>query len=1124
MQQNFLQKEQNKVLTQIEQINFVKNLTKEKKINQDESQWIIQYIEENQHLSSIISYALGIGFNNYGEFLELTDVLENQDKDQQKRTYDVCLNKLESLKTSKNENSIDLIKKTYLNLSQDEQFNEAQNFSSSSSIELEDTILLCKLVKKQFQQVLQPSQLLVVLELFDHGSKGRIAEISPGEGKTLITVLLAILLVKKKLKNVHIIISSNSLATQKSKKSTQFYNLCKVSVSYNINDQIEHSEQVSSCYQNQVIYGDVLSHQKSHGYGVQCYIILNDEIDSLLAVGISMDQDIQIKTKFQQNILLYQERLLGLTGYLGSEEQTFLAKKYNLDCVLISAHSQNPIDEVQGLTMESEHAWLKSITKAAQEKLNNRAVLIIAQDEGEMNKIDREISKSQKVIKYTENDKISEIEIGLNTKILTTYQTILQITTKINAQLERNGRIHVIMSFLPQSSRLEELGFARIFRQGIKGSKQLIVQMSESQKFNSIGNISQLLIPERKQENSTCLNLEDLKLLRKKNEQCINEIEKDWKQLGDFQINQVQDEEQNKLLQQTIINQKQNMIAIQVEQFYKNDESYQQQLTQDSIQFQESIKNLQIETNENRFIASPVLSHISNVQNIGFDKRQIQMIEKEIKCLKHKVQAIYVFCDEQLKGQDKFGCEQCLNEKDKIVCEKLEFVKEQIQKRKVKVRDQNETSLSQLDYYQSIIVNVKKAIDNFKPFFHQLTLDLSKDEEIVKNLKEQPNNFSLLQEVDYMNVDENYLIELEIQEMQKKRTQFVKQLQMKLKQENQKFQNLIQKLNESLDIPPMYQEINHKLLYECEQQELCQALTFNFDNSKVIASQGQNLKVWDFQQDKIIDNNIVLRGHEQDIRSLVVSNKRNYLVSESDDSFLICWNLREDNQSWQQKLTKKLNSSKITCLIMNEAEDELICCRSTGSIGVCKIIKQENIVQEIQNLRKHNKQVNCVGLSKQYDTMVSCDEGDQIIIWTKEQRGLWKFKQSIEAQGKRILSAFFQSDDKIITFSSKGKIQEYIKNNNEHFQSENQGFEINSLQNICNSPFELVYNQMRQLFIIKNPQKIFFITQFSLQLKNSIFCKQNTKVFNISRNGNYLVTWIGQPKPKFKVYEIQYDQ
>ncbi|CAK69841.1 unnamed protein product (macronuclear) [Paramecium tetraurelia] len=1123
MQQNFLPKEQNKVLTQIEQINFVKNLTKEKKINEKDSQSIIEYIEKNQHLSPIIQHAFGFDFYNNAEFLQLIYMDDD---------YITYLNKLESLKTSKNENSINQIKKTILHLLQDQQFNETQNFSSSSSIELEDTILLWNLVKKQFQQVLQPSQLLVVLELYEHGSKGRIAEISPGEGKTLITALLAILLVKKKLKNVYIIIGSNSLAIQKSKELTQFYNLCNVSVSYNINDQIGHSEQMSSSYQNQVIYGDVLSHQKSNKYGVQGYIILNDEIDSLFPVGTSTDSYIQIKTKFQQNILFYQERLLGLTGFLGSEEQSFLAKKYNLDCVQISAHSQNPIDELQGITMKSEHEWFNNIINAVQEqKQNNKAVLIIAQSEGEMNKIYREISRSQKIIKYTENDKISKIEIEPYSTNIATYQLILLIITKINAQLEQNGGIHVIMSFLPQSSRLKELGFARIFRQGIKGSKQMIVQMKESQKCNSIGNNSQLHISEREQENSDCLNLENLKLLTKQNEQCIYEIEKDLKEQGDCQMNQAQDEKQKKLLQQSIMNQQQNLIAQKLNNFYKNDESYQQEITQDSIQYYGFIKNLPVETNENRFVASSVLPALSNIQHIVLDDRKMYMTEKQqqILCLKHNVEATYVFCDEQLKGQEKLGCDQCLNEMDKICCEKLEFRKEQIFKRKMKARDQIQGLMSYyLDDFNSMIENLKKESKNLQSFLEQFQLNVCKFEERIKNQIEQLNYFSLLKEIDYMNATENFLIENEKKEMQEQIALFVKQFQMKLKQEQQQFQNLIQKFNDSLDIPPKYQEINHKLLYEFEQQELCQVLTFNFDNSKIIAGQGQNLKVWDFQQDKMIDNKIVLKGHEQNIRSIIISKKRNYLVSESDDSFLICWNLSDDNQGWQQKLTKKLNSSKITYLIMNEAEDQLICCSSTGKIGIYKIIQQENIVEEIQNLLKHNKQVNCASLSKSHDTMVSCDEDDQIIIWTKNQRGLWNFTQSIDASGSRILSAFFQSNDKIITFTSNGKIEEFIKKNNENFYSHNLRSDINSHQKICNSPYELVYNEMRQLFIIKNPQKIFFITQFSLQLqnipKNSINCNENTKVFNISKNGKYLVTWIGQPNPKFKVYEIQYDQ
>ncbi|CAD8087756.1 unnamed protein product [Paramecium primaurelia] len=1105
-------------LCQQEYIDIVKDLKKRKIINDEEASQIIIYIQKNQSLSKQFDKVFRLGFYSFEEFLQLIEVQQLE----QDRVLELNLKEFDNLVANRHFNSSNLIRQTFHILSTYSQINEANKFSLSSQIELSDTILLCKKFMKQFNYYPKPIQLLSVLELYEHGSKGRIVEIYSGEGKTSIIALLAILLIKKKQMNIDIITSSPSLAIQNTKQFKQFYQQFSISVSHNINDQNKLNEEINSYYQSQVIYGDILSFQegilrnKQQKYGsskhrIYGYVILNDEIDSLMIAGNQMHSDIN-KTEIKQNIALsnlYKERLLGITGSLGSKaQQNFLSKHYNIDFVFIPFHSQSQIVEVKGLALLDEKEWLERISQAVQEQiLNNRAVLIIAKTKGVVSKIESIFSRNQKVIKYLKDDQISQNEIQPQTIIIVPYEMIRQVVIKISTNLEKNGGIHVIMSFLPQNSRLEDLGFSRILRQGINGSKQLIVQFKDSLCFNSQRNYFLSQECQRFQENIRNQNLESLKLLRNKQEEYyLEEAEEEIKIQGKDYQNFFNNEKQNQLFKQNIPNSQDNNIVRKVQLFYDKSNSYIQN-TQDSIANMGYFNNLEnaeaelINLHLSRISLLPTNSTQHNQQTpINLNKQDVYMIEKDEQfvCLNHSEYASQVLLDEQLKGQEKLVCNKCLNQrKDSILCQPLQSIIEKIERRKLKPNDQ----LAQFFHGQQNYLDTKSQIilqqkQNLFIHFDQIERAIQKSKEQIYDLYKQQYLCSVFKELNLLNVSEDFLL--------------------RVKKDRQKRQLLI-----------FINRITHKQLHKFSQQQLCQVLTFNFDDSKVIAGTGKQIKVWDFQQDKIIDNQIILQGHSEDIRCIVVSKNRNWLVSGGDDSLLMCWNQLRSN--WEKSWAKQVNSGSITQIILNDKEDQLIFCSSQGKIGILRINQDNNYVQEIQNLQKHKKKVNCVSLSKSYDLMVSCSEDDQIIIWGKTFTELWEFKQLIITQGKRIQRVFFQSNNTIITQATQGQIEGYIKNNDQFIYSNNLRFELNSLQNLNSNDYELVYNEMRQFFLIKQYEKLFFIQRLNLSqnqniIKNCMDCGENIKVFNISRNGNYLIAQIGQSKPKFRVYEIKYDQ
>ena len=196
---------------------------------------------------------------------------------------------------------------------------------------------------------------------------------------------------------------------------------------------------------------------------------------------------------------IIENNIYGLSGTLGSKKsQEALKKLYNLDLIfipsfkdrqLIYKKENNIILKKTSNTSEYSDKLKEIIKKVAIEE--NRAVLIIFKFIEDANRkkasleMDKELKNKIKIITYTRSDKKSEKEflkkkIDSGTVILSTNLSGRGTDIKLTDNVLNNGGLHVILTFMPKSDRIEMQAFGRAARKGEKGSAQYFIESEDN--------------------------------------------------------------------------------------------------------------------------------------------------------------------------------------------------------------------------------------------------------------------------------------------------------------------------------------------------------------------------------------------------------------------------------------------------------------------------------------------------------------------------------------------------------------------------------------------------------------------------------------------------------------------
>ena len=191
-------------------------------------------------------------------------------------------------------------------------------------------------------------------------------------------------------------------------------------------------------------------------------------------------------TFFKKYKDVFTNNIYGLTGTLDCEKtQLALKNIYNMDFILMPTFKKKLL-EIKNPTITSDKKdYINKIIDSIENHSQKRAVLVIFEYMENINEIKKKLLLSEvidenKIIIYknSENKKESlflQNEITEGTVILSTNLAARGTDIRISESLERNGGLHVILTFFPMNERVERQAFGRAGRKGEKGSAEMIL-------------------------------------------------------------------------------------------------------------------------------------------------------------------------------------------------------------------------------------------------------------------------------------------------------------------------------------------------------------------------------------------------------------------------------------------------------------------------------------------------------------------------------------------------------------------------------------------------------------------------------------------------------------------------
>lgn len=193
-----------------------------------------------------------------------------------------------------------------------------------------------------------------------------------------------------------------------------------------------------------------------------------------------------LTTNFISNVTYFQRygsNIYGLTGTLGSDKaRELLNETYKVDSVVIPPFKQKQYHELAPVITNSVNEWYETIADSSLNKLKNgRGVLVITKymeevDQIKQRLIDKGYDESKiKVYKDSSHSNVTQEELKSGEIIIATNIAGRGTDIKPSEQVEKNGGLHVCVTFMPPNQRVEWQNVGRTSRTGNKGTGQFIL-------------------------------------------------------------------------------------------------------------------------------------------------------------------------------------------------------------------------------------------------------------------------------------------------------------------------------------------------------------------------------------------------------------------------------------------------------------------------------------------------------------------------------------------------------------------------------------------------------------------------------------------------------------------------
>ena len=191
--------------------------------------------------------------------------------------------------------------------------------------------------------------------------------------------------------------------------------------------------------------------------------------------------------------LKYEGNIYGMTGTLGKEEHhEYLKEVYKVDTKLMPNYIKKNLEKFKPTVVDNTKDWLDEVGNQAIRKAeySKRGVLIICKTIDDVDKIYQVIKDDKgyqgRIVRYTDSgyftDSITEklisgeVKIAAGGIVVATNLAGRGTDLKIEREVNKNGGLHVILSYYPDSIRVQEQAFGRGARNGDYGSAGLIVE------------------------------------------------------------------------------------------------------------------------------------------------------------------------------------------------------------------------------------------------------------------------------------------------------------------------------------------------------------------------------------------------------------------------------------------------------------------------------------------------------------------------------------------------------------------------------------------------------------------------------------------------------------------------